>query len=768
MSCPQCQFENPADAKFCLECGQRLKRSADPMIGQQVGNLRLLERIGVGGMGVIYRAKHINLDKVYAIKFLHPQFAADEEVVERFRREAQVISSLDHPNIVRETDFGWLEGVGFYLVMELLEGETLKDVIKRGGALEPERVLHIFEQLLDALSTAHEEGVVHRDLKPENLFLLQRRGKEVLKILDFGIARIAQDTEKKKEFTVDGEVYGSPTYMSPEQARGDINRVDHRSDLYAAGVILVEALTGRPPYQGSTPAEVMLAHISTLAPRISDLRPDLRFAPELEDVIIKSLAKESEDRFASALEFWRALQPTLRRTMDIRSRTKYETPSSPQLPASYAEQKTGKMEGQVALGWFRDPPSSGNQAPPSVVSSANTPVYTPEPWMAATTPQPSGEYGQSYAGTDTAPSIAAVRSDTYPPQYSQPYPAQSPSQHGPFPHVQPVPMSLYSTGAPLSPSVVRGQVSVESPMPTATPVPSLRANPGSGEISLVGQPSPYMEMTPPPQLSNASQLSQSQPVVVSTPLRGTPPSSLPAADILPPPQPLPADSWQTTPEKLNEESQSKDRESPTGSMKGFSRLIESSQNKLLWVGIAAVLLVFGMLLYWIFRSLPSSPNDPSRVVQDAGLPPLPRRDADVLPAHKFPSAKVKPSLRPSAPPPLPQEDMVKYQPPPQMRRKPQPEPRRTSASVQNIIQAEPSRMGEQKAYRLEIKSVPLGAEIFLAGQGKIAVTPHILQFTQGARVTLHVRKEGYLPQSIEWRAEKHSEVIVQLVRDPSY
>ncbi|GEM_PF-1394607 len=335
-TCPYCSHVNPSKAKFCQECGRRVKRSTDPLIGKQIGNQRLVKRIGVGGMGVVYLAEHVNLGKKYAVKFLHPQFASDEEVVERFRREAKVIASLEHENIIRETDFGWFDGVGFYLIMEYLEGHTLKEMIREEGAMRLQRVRSIFEQLLDALSEAHSKHVVHRDLKPENLFLLTRRKKEVLKILDFGIARIAFMKEGQAEFTMDGEVYGSPTYMAPEQARGEISQVDHRSDLYAAGVILVETLTGRPPFRGSNPSDVMLKHISTPPPPLAELRPDLSFSPALEAVVQKALSKNKEDRFNSAVELWEELDRAL--SSSVTRGVAFQNLQEAEPPASYSTQ----------------------------------------------------------------------------------------------------------------------------------------------------------------------------------------------------------------------------------------------------------------------------------------------------------------------------------------------------------------------------------------------------------------------------------------------
>ncbi|TNE44259.1 MAG: hypothetical protein EP343_31405 [Deltaproteobacteria bacterium] len=727
-TCPNCNYENPTDAKFCLECGFRLKRSSDPLIGQQIGNHRLLERIGVGGMGVIYKAEHINLSKTYAVKFLHPQFASDEEVVERFRREAQVISSLDHPNIVRETDFGWLDGVGFYLVMEFLEGETLKEVIKREGALEPERVLRIFEQLLDALEVAHDEGVVHRDLKPENLYLIERRGKEVLKILDFGIARIAMEGEKKQEFTMDGEVYGSPTYMSPEQARGDISRVDARSDLYSAGIILVEALTGRPPYQGNTPAEVMLSHISSLAPRISDLRPDLLYAPELEDVIIKSLGKESEDRYTDATAFLHALLPTLEKTIALRKKAQDTPPSGS--PGVAQEQTTGKMEGHRSPEWFHSgaAPSTPKASPGhsyDSLPSMPAPVHSPTP----ETPQQPGSTGHSW----------------------------------PFPSAQPVPVPQTSTPARSQLPPVNGDVSVQS-QTSSTPTPSV-----SSSVSLAGQPSPYIETTPQPHSVAASQLSQAPASHSLTPSRGVPPNPVslsPSHSNLTPATLQDNAGWDpTAPQSDDYTDPGYDPASQTSSMRGLSdpdKVEANAKRKRMLVMAAAVfggvLLLMGLLKLVGSGGSDNNGNSPG-MQTDAGLPPLPqmRNPVRSLPVmRRKVVGRTPPARRAKKPPSRRRDNVVEYKPPPVPR------------SIKDTDTDDPPQPRKAlKTYRLTILSKPSTADIFISGQGKVATTPYVLQLPQGSRVMLVIRKIGFLPQTISWRAEEHSRVMLKLIPDPS-
>lgn len=304
--CPQCNYTNPSDATFCNSCGNHLRGIEDPLIDRIIHKYRLRERIGGGGFGSVYRAEHVDLENSFAVKVLHPHLVHNELMVERFRREAQLLATLNHPNIVQVVDFGQIDGLGLYLVMEWLEGKTLQWHIKNEGCPPVDIMKQVFEQLLDALAYAHHEGIVHRDLKPDNMVWIPgTRNRRMLKVLDFGIARML---EKRggSSLTESGLAVGTPRYMSPEQAAGEIERIDHRTDIYACGVLLIEMLTGRPIFSGTT-NEILLHQMETPAPRLSDLAPDMRFPPALEWVLQRALAKNPAQRYGSADEFGDAL-----------------------------------------------------------------------------------------------------------------------------------------------------------------------------------------------------------------------------------------------------------------------------------------------------------------------------------------------------------------------------------------------------------------------------------------------------------------------------
>jgi len=261
---------------------------------------RLDAYIGGGGMGEVYRGEHVMMKKTVAVKVLRSEVADREKLVERFRREAQAAGNLDHPNICSATDFGRADDGSFYLVMEYVEGQNLADLLARRGALEFDRALEVADQIADALEVAHESGVVHRDLKPENVMLVdQPDGTERVKVLDFGVSRV-QMADDMPSLTKTGAVFGTPHYMSPEQAGGE--RVDSRADLYGLGSVLYEMLTGRPVFDGDRSVHVMAAHLKDDPRAPSRCIEWAQVPPALDRLVLDLLEKEPEQRPQSATD----------------------------------------------------------------------------------------------------------------------------------------------------------------------------------------------------------------------------------------------------------------------------------------------------------------------------------------------------------------------------------------------------------------------------------------------------------------------------------
>lgn len=271
---------------------------------------RLVERIGEGGMGTIYRAEHIHMRKTLAVKVLHPALTTVEEVVLRFEREAQAAANIEHPNVCAATDFGRAESGAFYLVMEYLKGRTLGALLAQDGNLALERALKICRQVCLALGRAHELGIVHRDLKPENILLVERDDDEDhVKVLDFGIARVelpeCEEGEKVKTLTKAGMVMGTPAYLSPEQAAGAAT--DHRTDLYSLGVCLFEMIAGRRPFDSPSAIELMRMHVVRPPPRLRSMTLTAPIPGRLDRLVDRLLAKEPHERPANAGEILREL-----------------------------------------------------------------------------------------------------------------------------------------------------------------------------------------------------------------------------------------------------------------------------------------------------------------------------------------------------------------------------------------------------------------------------------------------------------------------------
>jgi len=268
------------------------------------------ERIGEGGMGIVYKATHVGLQKPVAVKVLMPELNSISGIVERFEREARSLSRLDHPGIVRVMDFG-KSGKGLlYLVMDYVDGIPLSSLIRRDGPFPAERAVALARQILLALSHAHNLGVVHRDLKPDNIMVLNAGSPtEHIRILDFGIAKIVEESDSptSEPLTKAGMVFGTPEYLSPEQAAGEAESVDATSDLYTVGIILYEMLTKRRPFESTNRMALLNQHMTKKPRPISEVEGASTIPSELDQIILRALEKKRENRFASAMQFYAAL-----------------------------------------------------------------------------------------------------------------------------------------------------------------------------------------------------------------------------------------------------------------------------------------------------------------------------------------------------------------------------------------------------------------------------------------------------------------------------
>ena len=310
-TCPTCGREYAETTTLCPADGAVLKRAGnqDRLVGQVLaGKYRIDDKIDEGGMGCVYRATHVLMEKVVAVKVLHPALAADDKIVARFTREAKAASRISHPHAINVTDFGESENGIVYLVMEYLRGRTLKDIIRSGGPMTLQRTVEIVRQVAGALEAAHNEGVVHRDLKSDNIMLDEATGGDWAKVLDFGIAKIQQTERSVHEtdpgLTAPNLIIGTPQYMSPEQC-SQASDIDARSDLYSFGVIIYEMLAGHVPFSGDSPTGIMMKHIQEPPPSILEERKDL--PSEVGRVVARALAKQPEERFQSAGELSAAL-----------------------------------------------------------------------------------------------------------------------------------------------------------------------------------------------------------------------------------------------------------------------------------------------------------------------------------------------------------------------------------------------------------------------------------------------------------------------------
>jgi serine/threonine-protein kinase len=308
--CPECGRKFDTEVAKCPDDGSPtffVNQQAD-LIGQNIDDrFTVKELIGVGGMGAVYRAYQHSMDRDVALKVLRRDLVADEQAIKRFLREAKAASRLTNPHTITVFDFGQSKDGLFYIAMELLKGRSLTQVLEREkGPLPAHVAVSIADQVLDSLVEAHAAGVLHRDLKPDNIFVLESVGtRQFVKVLDFGIAKL--QGEKATSLTAAGKAFGTPTYMSPEQAQA--RDVDGRSDLYSVGVVLFEMLTGRVPFEADSPLALMLLKVQKPAPSVDDLNPSVPV--RLQDVVARFLSINASDRPGDAIEAKRLLAQAL-------------------------------------------------------------------------------------------------------------------------------------------------------------------------------------------------------------------------------------------------------------------------------------------------------------------------------------------------------------------------------------------------------------------------------------------------------------------------
>src|SRR5215210_4761964 len=430
MNCPQCHMPLREGALFCTRCGARTvavagegaaasvptvetgaggapteaAEAGDSLVGRVLdGKYEIVAPLGSGGMGAVYRARRVLIGDEVAVKVLHQRLTGDEKLVERFRREARAAAQLHHPNVVTIHDYGEARGPGgfAYIVMELVRGESLRDILKREGRLEPARAVSLMRDVCAGVGAAHRRGIVHRDIKPDNIIVTpadEDRPAESVKVVDFGIAKLRDLAAEGSTLTEAGMMVGTLFYMSPEQCKGE--PLDSRADVYSLGAMLHEMLAGTPPFTASNITSLIFKHVGEPPPPLPE---DLPVPAALRAAVLRALSKEPDARPRDASEFAREIQSAMQtpatRTTAAVADTKPSaepffpatahpvpvTPSSPPQPSQRSASTTPDAFAQDEVTVVHDP--STPRPRPSVPWQPPAP-QPPRPHVAAP-PRPS-------------------------------------------------------------------------------------------------------------------------------------------------------------------------------------------------------------------------------------------------------------------------------------------------------------------------------------------------------------------------------------------
>lgn len=377
--CTACHKTYPTDHDECPADHTRLQVAHELQPGMIIRNkYQILDRIGVGGMGLVYRGRHLTFNELCAIKIVNDNIAGNANFLRRFQTEAIVTRKLRHPNAVRVDDFDYTEDGRPFIVMELVEGKNVSEIIHKEGALAVPRAMRIARQVALAIGVAHKFGIVHRDLKPGNIILAtDEQGQEVAKVLDFGIAKLREAAgEDRPEMTMTGMVVGTPLYMSPEQFMGkkEGGEIDGRTDIYALGVVLYQMITAQVPFEAETPYALMLQHLQGTVRPPHELKPELHIPEALSRVILKAMEKSREQRFQTAEDFIEALDQVANATSATAANVRVGSPS----PEPVQTSPTSAAAAEPPR-----PPTTAKPEPTSATANVTANHPTPAPSMQA-------------------------------------------------------------------------------------------------------------------------------------------------------------------------------------------------------------------------------------------------------------------------------------------------------------------------------------------------------------------------------------------------